>query len=211
MSECYKDYGWRTSAAASSHEYIVPAVLRAVRSVGGGPLRILDIGCGNGALAGRLLAIGHQAVGVDLSESGVMLAKQQYPDARFEVVAADEHVLDRLAEQPFDVVVSTEVIEHVYAPRLFMKGCYTALKPGGTLVLTTPYHGYVKNLALSVFGRWDTHASPLWDGGHIKLWSRRTLGSLLTETGFVESRLCGVGRVPLLWMSMVAIAKRPPR
>jgi len=35
------------------------------------------------------------------------------------------------------------------------------LKPGGRLVLTTPYHGYVKNLAIAVLGRWDAHADPL--------------------------------------------------
>jgi hypothetical protein len=36
------------------------------------------------------------------------------------------------------------------------------------LIITTPYHGYLKNIALSVSVKFDHHVNPLWDGGHIK-------------------------------------------
>ena len=84
-----------------------------------------------------------------------------------------------------------------------------ALKPGGSLICSTPYHGYVKNLLLSLAGKWDTHADPLWDGGHIKLWSRKSLGRLLSEAGFEDLSFKGVGRLPWLWMTMVMKAKKP--
>jgi hypothetical protein len=76
-------------------------------------------------------------------------------------------------------------------------------------VVSTPYHGYLKNLAVSLAGKWDTHADPLWDCGHIKLWSRKTLARLLTEAGFVDLRFRGAGRVPYMWMSMIMSADRP--
>lgn len=84
-----------------------------------------------------------------------------------------------------------------------MQGCFQALKPGGRFICTTPYHGYLKNLALSIMGKWDQHADPLWDGGHIKLWSRAKLGALLEETGFTNIQFRGAGRLPGLWMTMV--------
>jgi 2-polyprenyl-6-hydroxyphenyl methylase/3-demethylubiquinone-9 3-methyltransferase len=125
------------------------------------------------------------------------------------MVAADSNVLSRLNETPFDFVVSTEVVEHLYDPRSWARGCFDALKPGGALICSTPYHGYLKNLALSIMGHWETHANPLWDGGHIKLWSRATLSALLIEAGFTNIEFKGVGRVPWLWMTMVIKATRP--
>ena len=64
-------------------------------------------------------------------------------------------------------------------------------------------------LALAVAGKWDAHANPLWDGGHIKLWSRRTLSLLLEETGFQNLQFRGAGRAPLLWMTMVMSGDKP--
>ncbi|PYL65549.1 MAG: methyltransferase, partial [Verrucomicrobia bacterium] len=145
---------------------------------------VLDVGCGNGYTAGQLLTRGCDVIGIDLSKTGIALARQTYPAARFEVLPADDQILPRLGCSPFDIIVSTEVIEHLYAPREYMKGCFMALRPGGRLVLSTPYHGYLKNLVISLFDKWDEHLNPLWDGGHIKLWSRATLSCLFTETGF---------------------------
>jgi hypothetical protein len=55
----------------------------------------------------------------------------------------------------------------------------------------------------------DVHANPLWDGGHIKLWSRGTLSQLLVEAGFTNVQYRGAGRVAGLWMTMVAKAEKP--
>jgi SAM-dependent methyltransferase len=129
---------------------------------------------------------------------------------RFEILAADEQILDRLQEPAFDLVISTEVVEHLYAPRKWAAGCFNALRPGGQLICTTPYHGYLKNLVLSVLGRWDSHMSPLWDGGHIKLWSRQTLAHLPSQAGFTQLTFRGAGRLPYVWMTMILSARKPP-
>lgn len=204
----YRDYRYSTAAACHMHARLLPVILEL--AVGLGPsCRVLDVGCGNGFLAGQFLGRGCPVVGVDLSQQGVALARKTYPEARFEVLPADERVLENLKERPFDLVISTEVVEHLYAPRPFVKGCHAALRPGGRFICSTPYHGYLKNLLLGLTGKWDAHANPLWDGGHIKLWSRRTLFQLLGESGFRNLRFRGVGRLPWLWMSMVVAGDRP--
>jgi len=109
---------------------------------------------------------------------------------------------------PFDIVISTEVIEHLYSPRLYISGCYKAVRPGGLFVCSTPYHGYLKNLLIALLNKNDSHTSPLWDGGHIKFWSRKTLGQLLTETGFTNLQFRGAGRMPFLWMTMLMSGDR---
>ncbi len=104
------------------------------------------------------------------------------------------------------MTASTEVIEHLHAPRRLPAFAHSILRDGGHLVLTTPYHGHLKNLAISATNGWDRHADPLWDGGHIKLFSRRTITHLLEEAGFHIIRFGGVGRVPYLWKSMLVVA-----
>jgi len=208
MSHEYRDYGFANSAESHMHEHFMPLVLEFAGRLNPGT-RVLDVGCGNGAACGAFIERGCDVVGVDLSEQGIEWARSAHPQGRFELLAADADILQRLDEPPFDLVISTEVVEHLYAPREWARGCFAALKPGGHLICTTPYHGYWKNLLLSLFGKWDTHADPLWDGGHIKLWSFRTLSALLKGAGFTALRWCGAGRIPGFWMTMVVKAKKP--
>lgn len=204
----YNEYPFRSANPSHMHEVFWPGVLAAAGAVGKGT-RVLDVGCGNGSTAAAFLERGCDVLGIDLSESGIAIAREAHPRGRFERMEMDEGLLGRLQVAPFDLVVSTEVVEHLYDPRKYARGCFAALRAGGRLVLTTPYHGYLKNLAISVLGRWDTHADPLWDGGHIKLWSKATLGRLLQEAGFVNLRFRGAGRVPWLWKTMVVSADKP--
>jgi 2-polyprenyl-3-methyl-5-hydroxy-6-metoxy-1,4-benzoquinol methylase len=198
----YKDYGFPTEAPAHTHEYLIPAVLRLCPKIRP-DFRVLDVGCGNGAMAAEFLRRGCSVVGIDPSQQGINIARKAFPSGRFEILSCDEYVLQHLGTSPFDLVICTEVIEHIYDPRSFMRGCFDATKAGGRFICSTPYHGYLKNLSISVLGKWDRHFSPLWDGGHIKFWSRGTLSTLLTETGFKNLRFEGAGRFSLFWMSMV--------
>lgn len=201
------EYGWAKQQAPLTASYIGPAIARLIEPITQ-ETRILDVGCGNGFFAGPFAQRCH-VVGIDPSDQGITIARREFPRARWERMAAVPEILELLDAPPFDFVLSVEVIEHVYLPRLWAKACFNALRPGGTLIATTPYHGYLKNLMLSITDAWDSHINPLWDGGHIKLWSKRTLSQLLTEAGFHDIRFIGRGRVPWLWKSMVVVATRP--
>lgn len=204
----YRDYGYRDASASHIHANLIPRIFALAGTLKSGT-RVLDVGCGNGFICGEFLNLGCRVVGVDLSPSGIEMARKTYPGGRFEILPADEGLLQNLNEAPFDLVISTEVVEHLYDPRSYVHGCFRALKPGGRFICSTPYHGYLKNLAIALLGRWDSHANPLWDGGHIKLWSRLTLGRLFIEAGFVNARFRGAGRIPGFWMTMLMSGDRP--
>jgi hypothetical protein len=72
--------------------------------------------------------------------------------------------------------------------------------------VTTPYHGYVKNLLIAALGKLDSHMDPLWEGGHIKFFSVDALGKLVASHGFRRVELDVYGRLPLLWKSMICTA-----
>ena len=197
-----EDYGWADEAPESSG-YINPAVLKLLKE--NGATSVLDAGCGNGELCGLLAKSGFDVTGIDADRRGIEIAKNRYPGAKFSIGSfeSDPVVVG------VDAVVSTEVVEHLYSPHLLARHAFAALKPGGVFIISTPYHSYLKNLALAVTNKWDAHHTALWHGGHIKFWSYRTLNQLLGQAGFKPASLVGVGRLPFLWKSMILVAQRP--
>ena len=165
------------------------------------------MGCGNGYLVNYLVGRGYNAYGTDASEKGIAIAKKTNAD-RFFVQDISSGVLPaEIQNIRFDTIISTEVIEHLYDPEAFINFCKQQLRNGGEIIISTPYHGYLKNLLLSIFNKWDSHMNPLWLGGHIKLWSKKTLVKVLTDAGFTVIDFKGCGRVPYFWMSMIIKAK----
>ena len=94
--------------------------------------RVLDLGCGNGALTKKLQELGFQAQGMDASEDMLHVARQNYPDIRFEKGDATQFLL----QEPVDVIFSNAVFHWIDAAKQDALAAHiaSALKQGGTLV-----------------------------------------------------------------------------
>jgi 2-polyprenyl-3-methyl-5-hydroxy-6-metoxy-1,4-benzoquinol methylase len=156
--------------------------------------RIFEVGCGTGASAHWLQGRGYDVTAVDPSPSGVALAHEHFPHLKLHPGSGYDNLARKFGQ--FPCVLSMEVIEHLYNPRLFVARVFDLVAPGGIVILTTPFHGYWKNLTLALTGRMDAHFTALWDHGHIKFWSASTLRQLLGEAGFADIRIHRVGRIP---------------
>lgn len=168
---------------------------------------VFELGCGNGALSARVAALGFEVTAVDPSVSGIDVARRCHPGIRFEVGSVAEPLAARFGS--FPVVLSVEVIEHCFSPTQFATELCGLLAPGGIAIVSTPYHGYLKNLALALTGRFDTHFTALWEGGHIKFFSIKTLTELFTRHGLRDIQITRVGRIPPFAKSMVLVARKP--
>lgn len=207
-TEAINDYRYADAETNTSHAYLLPALLGELGRLDiRGPKRAFDLGCGNGSVGEVLHRSGWQVTGVDPSAEGISQANERYPHLQLETGSAYDDLAGRYGR--FPVVVSLEVVEHVYAPRDYARTLADLLEPGGAAIISTPYHGYWKNLAMAVTGKMDAHFTALWDHGHIKFWSFRTLSELLAEAGLRDIRFLRVGRVPPLAKSMIAIARKP--
>jgi 2-polyprenyl-3-methyl-5-hydroxy-6-metoxy-1,4-benzoquinol methylase len=149
---------------------------------------------------------GVNVVGIEPSAQGVDIARRLYPANKFYRLGCYDDP-GEVSEPNFDAVISVEVIEHLYHPRALLQFARAKLRPGGWLIVTTPYYGYLKNLALCLLNRWDSHHYVLRDGEHIKLFTKATLRQMLREEGFEVTALYGAGRLPFLWRSMIAVAQ----
>lgn len=200
------DYGYSSADDAWQNGYIISKLKDILKQEDINDKRIFEIGCGNGATANIFGNEGFHLTGIDSSISGINVAKKAFPRGYFSVGSA----YDELAKEygTFPIVISLEVIEHCFYPRKFIRTFTGLIEPGGIGIISTPYHGYLKNLVLALTGKWDTHLGPLWDGGHIKFFSMNTLGDLLTEAGFKDIQFYRVGRIPLLAKSMIAVVRK---
>jgi hypothetical protein len=108
----------------------------------------------------------------------------------------------------FDLVISSDVIEHLYRPSDLLEAAISTLNPAVTVLLGTPYHGYLKNLVLAATGKMDAHFSALHDGGHIKFFSVSTLSQLMRAHGFDDLSFTFYGRAPWLWKNMICHARK---
>ena len=213
MSAKYLDYGYRSPepgngddgrALASRFVAVLSRVLPPAS-------RICDLGCGNGYLASRLANHGYDVTGVDASDTGIEIARAHHGSAnvRFFRANLDSPEVERIpGAGAFHAAVSSDVIEHLYRPAALVEAAARLVKPGGLLVVGTPYHGYLKNLAISALGKWDRHHTVDWDGGHIKFFSVRTLSELLGRHGFSVESWHYHGRVRWLWKSMICVSRK---
>ncbi len=143
--------------------------------------RLLDLGCGPGTFLGNLARPVESALGIDLAEPQIAYAREHYARPGIEFRVAD--VRSAALEGQFDAAVSIEVIEHLPPDEVhgFLKDAYSALRPGGHLILSTPN---VRSLwpllewIVSVVGPVDYREQ------HLGLFSRKSLSEAVAKAGF---------------------------
>lgn len=214
MKAVISAFSSRYANAVNSHAHVdlLPAVKEELVSFRkylpvSSPSTLFDLGRGHGSSGTKLVGEGWSVTGVDPSADGIAQAHEAYPHLQFEHGSAYDDLAKVYGR--FPVVISLEAFEHIYVPRDYARTMFDIVKPGETAIVFALYHGYLKNLALSVAGKMDRHFTDLWDHGQIKFWSTSTLIQLLAEAGFENIRFKRVGRLPALAKSMVGIGQKP--
>ena len=127
---------------------------------------ILDVGCGTGIMITLPLAsIGYRVAGIDIHRGSVEEARRMSPYTNLTFRHADPGVLLEARER-YDIVIASEVLEHLAEPLGFLRVLRGLLRPGGMLTLTTP-NGY----------GWFELEQWLWDelgaGSAVLWWNRQ--------------------------------------
>jgi SAM-dependent methyltransferase len=151
---------------------------------------LLDVGCGTGAFSIGAALRGYRALGPSWDERNQLVAKERATyckasSAVFEVL--DIRELDRRAElrSGFDVVICLETIEHVLEDLKLMRTMAHCMKPGGRLLLTTPYLLY-NAISPGDMGPFST----VEDGWHVRRgYSRVMLEELCEHSGLKVERI----------------------
>ncbi|KAF5292305.1 hypothetical protein FQA39_LY03339 [Lamprigera yunnana] len=103
-------------------------------------ISILDVGCGGGYLSEALARLGGTVHGVDAAENLINEAKgharlESLTNIRYFATSIENYAAN--TSKKYDVVIASEIIEHVTEKELFLNACIKCLKPGGSLYITT--------------------------------------------------------------------------
>jgi SAM-dependent methyltransferase len=176
---------WRAYDEATrrnpAHRYRTALVLQAIRAERGAPLRLLDVGCGQGAFLAeaRRRFPAAELAGVDGSAAGLDLAGERVPGAR--LFRADFASADPLPAELHGFAthaVCSEVLEHLDDPGALLRKLAPAIAPGGLLVITVP--GGPRTA-------FDLHI------GHRRHYSPRELRALVGAAGYEPVAVRGAG------------------
>jgi SAM-dependent methyltransferase len=173
-----------------------------VLRVRSGPQRILDVGCGDGMATGLVarLDAANQVVGLDWSTRAVRQAAEQ----GFAVVSGgvDEPGLP-IATGAIDIVIMSELIEHLVDTDAALAEVWRVLRPGGVLMLSTPNLAAWYNRGLLAVGVQPVFSEVSLRGihgrpghqvvGHLRMFTRRALVSLLRANDFERVKVAGAG------------------
>ena len=149
--------------------------------------RVLDLGCGSGAI-GRFLAARDGTAagpidGLTISADEAALAAPTY--RRVEVADLDAaHLPQLFAPAGYDAIVCADVLEHIRQSPRVLAECRALLAPGGRLLLSIPNAGYSGLVAELMAGEFRYRTEGLLDETHVRFFTRRTLLRFLAEHGW---------------------------
>ncbi|MDO1446018.1 class I SAM-dependent methyltransferase [Rhodocytophaga aerolata] len=133
---------------------------------------ILEIGCSGGPLMKELIANGYsQVYGMDISEKGISLAKSRGLNNVFVMDGTNPD----FAPQSFDVIIASDVLEHIKDTKTALKNWYTLLKPGGQVIVFVPAFNFL----------WSQHDVI---NHHFQRYTEKKLIDDLKAAGFVIRR-----------------------
>lgn len=208
---------WSDEGYAPRGEPVYSTLAAAFAAHIGPGSRCLDVGCGDGSKSGDWLTRrGASYLGVDISDTAVELARARGLDVR---LISDAGALGVDAES-VDVVICTEVFEHLFDTVGASQEIFRVLRPGGKVIVTVPNVAHWRNRAdFALLGRWhpggdDHSAQAPWRDPHIRFFTPSTLAAMLGEAGFqlLECRAYGdamvLARLPVIGPRFVV--GRPP-
>jgi SAM-dependent methyltransferase len=142
--------------------------------------RVLDIGCGSGTVtleANRDKSNAVLCIEPDHARAAISASRG------LEVICAlaDEELLRERG--PFDVIVFSDVLEHLSAPADLIEMAATALAPGGFIMASVPNVAHWTVRLKLLFGRFDYTSSGIMDATHLRWFTRKTITSLFESQG----------------------------
>ncbi len=145
--------------------------------------RVLDVGCGLGALGEELRGQGCYVVGLDVSEEAVGHARPRLDEAYVCDVTADAGLPFDESER-FDLIVFGDVLEHVADPLAVLSRFKRCIRPGGHIVVSLPNVASWPIRLKLFFGSFTYTDSGILDRTHLRFFTLKTARELIRQAGF---------------------------
>lgn len=181
QTKSYYERYWKNQEVLSDFSYKWPKVKKLIPK---GHVKLLDFGCGKGTILGEMLKVNPKLdmVGADVSEEALNFAKKKYPKQTFVKITEGQKL--PFKSNTFDFITALDVLEHIYDTDRAFEELARVLKPNGKILISVPYNGLLKNLAISLFF-FDYIFDPATP--HIRFYTKNTMTKYLTKYGLTPT------------------------
>lgn len=161
------------------YDYVNPDIVKFYA----GEDTVLDIGCGSGALGGKLKSINPRAIvyGVDVSERAAQRASTVLD--RFDLVDLDNQELPDYGTR-FGLIILADILEHLKRPDLLMQQLHRHLTDEGSVLVSIPNVAHLNMRLMILRGEFEYADMGILDRTHLRFFTHRTLRQLVEQCGF---------------------------
>lgn len=171
-------------------------------------IKVLDVGCARGYLGLRIKESGKYVAGIEISVGAAIEAKRVLDEVYIFDVSLGWP--EEVRKQRFDLVILSEVLEHVFDPVFVLKNIHEILNSDGEVIITTPNFMTWTNRWKFIFGNFSYQEQGMFDFSHIRWFTYSYFKKVLINSGFEiveESHIIFPGkltRLLKLWPSLFA-------
>jgi 2-polyprenyl-3-methyl-5-hydroxy-6-metoxy-1,4-benzoquinol methylase len=153
--------------------------------------RVLDLGCSDGQLSGRVKELGHEVTGVDIEKfDGVGGRVDRFVEADLDVGIPDD------AGGDYDLVLAADVLEHLRSPEKLLRQAAAHMRPGGSIIASVPNFAHWYPRTRVALGLFDYDRRGILDAGHVRFFTRSSFERLVRRAGLSVRRCEAVGPPP---------------
>jgi len=161
-------------------EEIHPGILKQV----GTGLKILDVGCGYGRNGEEMIKKGNTVFGLDIRPVAVEKAGTRLTYAAVADFSRAESIPEEIKREKFDMVVFSDILEHVYDPMLLIRNAVPLMKDDAALLVSVPNIANWLNRLKLFFGIWEYDVSGMMDRTHIRFFTLKSIKRFIKAAGF---------------------------
>lgn len=168
-------------------------------------LIILDYGAGSGLIMAEMKKINPESkyIGADVSAKALSFARKMHKKSKFLLVKDGGKI--PLKNNSIDFILAADVIEHAFYTQELLNEFNRILKPGGSVLISTPYHGLIKNIVISIVG-FEKVFNPV--EAHIRFFTKKSLYDLLSKAKLSPTKFGFFGRFYPISRGMYVLAHK---
>ncbi len=202
MADYYDPY-WKQTDELSDFVYKWPVVSKSIPQQQ--DITFLDYGCGTGKIAKKILEMNPKSkiVGMDVSGYAIKKISKLFPKQKFYQVADGGKL--PIKNKSIDFIVALDVIEHIVDTDFILDEFNRSLPQGGKLLISTPYHGIIKNIIISLIA-FELIFNPY--SAHLRFFTKKSLFEGLKRHGFKPLNFGYFGRFFPISNGMYVLAEK---
>lgn len=168
-------------------------------------LKVLDIGCASGYIANELVKKGCYVVGIEIDEEMANSAKKFCNN----VIIADVESLEELpyAEKFFDVIIFSDILEHLKRPDLVLLSIKKYLNADGVVIASIPNIARFEYRIKLLRGKFEYEDSGIMNRGHLRFFTLETIKKLFESSGYEikEIDCTGLGSMLQVFKTLLSV------